>query len=67
MSGPILFTERLILRRPQASDLDAWAARCRAWLADGEDVVVYFDNDAKGYAPHDAMALLARMREPGRT
>jgi uncharacterized protein YecE (DUF72 family) len=41
--------------------LDRWAERCRAWMADGEDVVVYFDNDAKGFAPHDAEALLARL------
>jgi uncharacterized protein YecE (DUF72 family) len=27
----------------------------------GQDVFVYFDNDAKGYAPHDAMALLERL------
>lgn len=47
--------------------LDRWAERCRGWLAEGEDVVVYFDNDAKGYAPHDAMGLLARLRggDPG--
>jgi uncharacterized protein YecE (DUF72 family) len=41
--------------------LDTWAARCRDWMAGGEDVVVYFDNDAKGYAPHDAVALLERL------
>jgi len=41
--------------------LDRWADRCRGWMADGEDVVVYFDNDAKGFAPHDAMALLERL------
>ena len=47
--------------------LDAWAARCRDWRAGGEDVVVYFDNDAKGFAPHDAVALLDRLRcDPGR-
>jgi uncharacterized protein YecE (DUF72 family) len=46
--------------------LDMWAERCRRWLADGEDVVVYFDNDAKGFAPHDAMALLDRMSDPNR-
>jgi uncharacterized protein YecE (DUF72 family) len=46
--------------------LDAWATRCRQWLAGGEDVVVYFDNDAKGFAPHDAMSLLERMRDPDR-
>jgi uncharacterized protein YecE (DUF72 family) len=44
--------------------LDSWATRCRQWLADGEDVVVYFDNDAKGFAPHDAMALLTRLQGP---
>ena len=42
---------------PQA--LDRWAEKCQAWAEDG-DVFVYFDNDAKGYAPHDALALLAR-------
>jgi uncharacterized protein YecE (DUF72 family) len=41
--------------------LDLWADRCRRWMADGEDVVVYFDNDAKGYAPHDAMGLIERL------
>jgi uncharacterized protein YecE (DUF72 family) len=41
--------------------LDAWAGRCRAWQADGRDVLVFFDNDARGRAPHDAEALLARL------
>jgi uncharacterized protein YecE (DUF72 family) len=41
--------------------LDRWAARCRDWSSAGLDVYVYFDNDAKGYAPHDAMALIARL------
>lgn len=45
-----------------AEALDAWADRCRAWATDGADVHVYFDNDAKGHAPHDALALLARLR-----
>lgn len=44
-----------------APSLDAWATRCRAWMEAGQDVFVYFDNDAKGYAPHDAMALLERL------
>ena len=43
-----------------AAALDAWARKCRAWALD-RDVFVYFDNDAKGYAPHDAMALLDRL------
>lgn len=36
--------------------LRRWAERCRSW-AEGGDVVVYFDNDAKGFAPHDAERL----------
>lgn len=41
--------------------LDSWAEKCRGWAETG-DVFVYFDNDAKGYAPHDAMALIGRLR-----
>ncbi|WP_261165594.1 DUF72 domain-containing protein [Microbacterium sp. Marseille-Q6965] len=49
-------------------ELDDWAARIGAW-ADGSstpdgrprDVYVYFDNDARGHAPHDAVALAARL------
>ena len=33
--------------------------KVRAWLADGRDAYVYFDNDAKVHAPRDAIALLA--------
>ncbi len=42
------------------SALDAWADRCRRW-AGRADVVVYFDNDARGHAPHDARRLIARL------
>jgi uncharacterized protein YecE (DUF72 family) len=42
--------------------LDEWAERCRAWAAAGQDVFVYFDNDMKGYAPHDALALIDRLQ-----
>jgi uncharacterized protein YecE (DUF72 family) len=41
--------------------LDAWAARVEGWRRRGLDVFVYFDNDMKGYAPHDAMRLIARL------
>jgi uncharacterized protein YecE (DUF72 family) len=41
--------------------LDRWAEKCVAWAAGGEDVYVYFDNDAKGFAPHDAVRLIARV------
>lgn len=44
--------------------LDRWAERCRGWLEAGLDVLVYFDNDARGRAPHDAVALLERLRPP---
>lgn len=43
--------------------LDAWADRCAAWSEAGQDVFVYFDNDVKGFAPHDAEGLLARVRD----
>ena len=38
--------------------LEAWAAKVRGWLADGQDAFVYFDNDAKVHAPRDAIGLL---------
>ena len=41
--------------------LDSWARRLEGWTADGRDAFVYFDNDAKGYAPHDARRLAARL------
>ena len=44
--------------------LDAWAERCRRWTRAGQDVFCYFDNDMKGYAPHDARRLIARLAAP---
>ncbi|MBO9524209.1 MAG: DUF72 domain-containing protein [Nocardioidaceae bacterium] len=41
--------------------LDAWAGRCREWDASGQDVYVYFDNDARGRAPYDAVGLIERL------
>ena len=43
-----------------AQALDRWADRVRAWAREA-DVYVYFDNDVKVHAPHDAMALAARL------
>lgn len=43
------------------ASLDRWADVCRGWLSEGHDVHVYFDNDAKGHAPHDAVRLLERL------
>jgi uncharacterized protein YecE (DUF72 family) len=41
--------------------LDWWAQRISGWAAEGLDVVVYFDNDAKVHAPYDALALMERL------
>jgi uncharacterized protein YecE (DUF72 family) len=41
--------------------LEDWASRCRRWAEAGQDVFCYFDNDMKGYAPHDARSLIARL------
>ena len=38
--------------------LKSWATRIRAWLREGRAVHVYFDNDAYGRAPIDAIRLL---------
>jgi uncharacterized protein YecE (DUF72 family) len=46
--------------------LDRWARQCREWLGQGHDVYVYFDNDAKGHAPHDAVRLIDRLGAKGR-
>jgi uncharacterized protein YecE (DUF72 family) len=43
--------------------LKPWARRIRAWLAEGRDVHVYFDNTALGHAVADA-DLLRRLVEP---
>ncbi len=43
------------------ASLDRWADTCQGWLDEGHDVHVYFDNDAKGHAPHDAVRLLHRL------
>ena len=47
------------------TELQEWAELVNAWAdgsaADGRprDVYIYFDNDARGHAPHDALALAA--------
>lgn len=45
------------------ASLDRWALRCREWAEHGP-VFVYFDNDARGRAPHDALGLRERCRVP---
>ena len=51
-------------------ELDDWALRIRDWSrgvggAKARDVYVYFDNDAKVHAPHDAMRLAEKVRALG--
>jgi uncharacterized protein YecE (DUF72 family) len=42
--------------------LRKWATRIRSWLKDGRDVHIYFDNDAEGAAPRNALTLLELLR-----
>jgi uncharacterized protein YecE (DUF72 family) len=42
-------------------ELDTWAELVQRWTAAGDDAFVYFDNDAEGHAPHDALRLAARL------
>ena len=41
-----------------AASLKKWATRIDQWLTEGRDVHVYFDNDAEGAAPRDALRLI---------
>jgi uncharacterized protein YecE (DUF72 family) len=43
-----------------ATELDAWAARLRAWRA-GSEVFAYFNNDWESFAPHNALDLRRRL------
>lgn len=44
-----------------SGSLDAWARKIRRWTREGRDVHVYFDNDAEGAAPYDALDLMERL------
>ena len=46
-----------------AAELRRWSAKAKRWLAEGRDVHVYFDNDALGRAPVDAVGLKALLTE----
>jgi len=48
-----------------ASALATWAGRVQGWLRAGRDVHVYFDNDAEGAAPFDALKLTAQLAGVG--
>ena len=42
--------------------LRKWASRVHRWLNENRDVHVYFDNDAEGAAPKNALTLLEMLR-----
>ena len=42
--------------------LRKWATRIRTWLEEDRDVHIYFDNDAEGAAPRNALTLLQMLR-----
>jgi uncharacterized protein YecE (DUF72 family) len=52
----------LYASRYEDHELAPWTERIAGWMAAGDDVYVYFDNDAQGHAPHDAVRLLAAVR-----
>jgi uncharacterized protein YecE (DUF72 family) len=54
-------SKRLYVSGYDDRELDEWSSRICTWRDAGNDVYVYFDNDAKVHAPHDAMALMARV------
>jgi uncharacterized protein YecE (DUF72 family) len=52
---------QLYASRYEDHEIAAWATRVRALRADGTDVYVYFDNDARAHAPWDALRLQAAL------
>lgn len=47
------------------AEIESWAARARAWQAEGRDVYVYFDNTMEGAAAEDARMFQALALPPG--
>lgn len=54
---------RLYASRYATPTLRRWAAAIRRWLDQGRTVHVYFDNDAEGHAPFDALRLMKMVAE----
>ncbi len=66
-TGPFVYVrlhgdEELYASGYTDSALDKWAERLARLDRDDRDAFVYFDNDMKGYAPHDARKLVERLR-----
>lgn len=49
-----------------AKQLRLWADRSRRWRKEGRDVHIYFDNDAAGAAPRNALDLIALLKKADR-
>lgn len=49
------------------AELERWAGRVRGWLREGRDVHVYFDNDARGRAPWNALTMAGMLGATGPT
>ena len=45
-------------------ELDQWSLKIRHWADEGRATHVYFDNDAEGHAPYDALRLMDRVGRP---
>ncbi len=45
------------------SSLMYWAKRANNWFAEDRDVHIYFDNDAEGAAPYDALRLTKLIKD----
>ncbi len=44
-------------------ELTGWAGAISTWRHQGKDVYCYFDNDEKGYAPHNALELIEMVKK----
>jgi uncharacterized protein YecE (DUF72 family) len=53
----------LYASRYEDAELAMWADRAAGWASAGADVFVYFDNDAHGHAPRDALRLQEAVRK----
>jgi len=56
-------SRELYASRYDDAELDGWARRLRRWMKGPprRDAYVYFDNDARQHAPHDAVRLARRL------
>jgi uncharacterized protein YecE (DUF72 family) len=54
--------ERTYYSAYSSEDLREWARKVKRWVQEGRSVHVYFDNDAGGYAPVNALELLDKVR-----